>query len=35
MIALDQALQLMQDHGLWLLALIAILEGPIITVIAC
>ena len=34
MIALDQALQLMQDHGLWLLALIAILEGPIITVIA-
>lgn len=34
MIALDQALQMMQSHGLWLLAPIAILEGPIITVIA-
>ncbi|HHC30192.1 MAG TPA: DedA family protein [Rhodobacterales bacterium] len=34
MITLDQAMQLMQSHGLWLLAPIAIIEGPIITVIA-
>ncbi len=34
MIDLDQVVQLMQGHGLWLLAPIAILEGPIITVIA-
>jgi len=34
MINLDQAVQLMQSHGLWLLAPIAILEGPIITVVA-
>ena len=34
MINLDQAVQLMQSNGLWLLAPIAILEGPIITVIA-
>jgi len=33
-ISLDQVVQLMQSHGLWLLAPIAILEGPIITVIA-
>lgn len=34
MIALDQVVQLVQGHGLWLLAPIAILEGPIVTVIA-
>lgn len=34
MITPDQAVELMQSHGLWLLAPIAVLEGPIITVIA-
>ncbi len=34
MISLDQIVQLMQGHGLWLLAPIAIVEGPIVTVIA-
>lgn len=34
MIQLDQAVHLVQSHGLLLLAPIAILEGPIITVIA-
>lgn len=34
MITLDQAVHLLQSHGLWLLAPIAILEGPIISVIA-
>lgn len=34
MITLDQAVELMQSHGLWLLAPIAIIEGPIISVIA-
>ena len=34
MFTLDAALQLIQSHGLWLLAPIAVLEGPIVTVIA-
>ncbi len=33
MITLDSALQLLQSHGLWLLAPFSILEGPIVTVI--
>jgi len=34
MISPDAALDLMQSYGLWLLAPVAILEGPIVTVIA-
>lgn len=34
MITPDQAMQVLQSHGLWILAPIAVLEGPIITVIA-
>lgn len=34
MITPDQAVDLMQNYGLWLLAPVAVLEGPIITVIA-
>ncbi|MEO8243620.1 MAG: VTT domain-containing protein [bacterium] len=33
MFTLDSALQLIQAHGLWLLAPFAVLEGPIVTVI--
>ena len=34
MFTLDAALQLIQSHGLWLLAPFAVIEGPIVTVIA-
>ncbi len=34
MVSPDTAMQLLQDHGLWLLAPVAIIEGPIATVIA-
>ncbi len=34
MISPDSVLDLMQNYGLWLLAPVAILEGPIVTVIA-
>ncbi len=34
MFTLDHALQLIQSHGLWLLAPFAVIEGPIVTVIA-
>ncbi|MEO6300934.1 MAG: VTT domain-containing protein [Paracoccaceae bacterium] len=34
MFTLDAALQLIQSHGLWILAPFAVLEGPIVTVIA-
>ena len=34
MFTLDSVLQLIQSHGLWLLAPFAIIEGPIVTVIA-
>lgn len=34
MFTLDSALQLIQSHGLWLVAPFAVIEGPIVTVIA-